>query len=149
MTLGVPRGAQVALVTGGDSGIGRAVAAAFAREGAHVAICYYSHHEDARETVGLVEKEGRSAIAIVGDASEEAFAAHAVRQTLERFGKLDILVNHVGIQDLRQSITEISAKQLTETFATNVFSMCKRIATHACVLMRCVLRWRLRRRQSS
>jgi hypothetical protein len=78
-------------VTGGDSGIGRAVAAAFAREGADVAICYLTHHDDAKETVHLVTKEGRKCIAIAGDASDEAFAEEAVAATLQAFGKIDIL----------------------------------------------------------
>ena len=83
---------QVALVTGGDSGIGRAVAVAFAREGCDVAICYRAHHEDAKETVQMVAAEGRHAVAIAGDASLQAFADEAVDMTLRAFGKLDILV---------------------------------------------------------
>jgi NAD(P)-dependent dehydrogenase (short-subunit alcohol dehydrogenase family) len=119
---------KVALVTGGDSGIGRAVAAAFAREGADVAICYLSHHEDAQETVRLVAREGRRALALAGDASQPDFAPDAVAKTLRAFGRLDVLVNHLGIQTLRNSLRDISAFQLHETFATNVFSMCTRRA---------------------
>ena len=100
------------------------MAASFAREGADVAICYLTHHEDAKETCGLVAAEGRRAIAIAGDASDEAFAADAVDAVLSAFGKLDILVNHVGIQTLRDSFMDVSAKQLHETFAVNVYSMC-------------------------
>ena len=113
----------MALITGGDSGIGRAVAAAFAREGCDVAICYRAHHEDAKETVQMVRDEGRGAIAIAGDASLQAFADEAVDITLRTFGRLDILVNHVGIQTLRESLCDITPKQLHETFKTNVFSM--------------------------
>ena len=83
---------QVALITGGDSSIGRAVAVACAREGCDVAICYRAHHEDAKETVQMVCDEGRDAIAIAGDASLQAFADEAVELTLRTFGKLDILV---------------------------------------------------------
>lgn len=135
---------KVALITGGDSGIGRAVAVAYAREGCDVAICYLSHHEDAKETVEMVRAEGRDAIAIAGDASKQAralramdiaacvradasalqsFAVAAVDLTLSTFGKIDILVNHVGIQTVRDSIQEITPKQLHESFKTNVFSM--------------------------
>ena len=114
---------KVALVSGGDSGIGRAVAVAFAREGCDVAICYRAHHEDAKETVEMVRGEGRNAIAIAGDASQQRFADEAVDLTLRAFGKLDILVNHVGIQTVRESIRDITPKQLHETFCTNVFSM--------------------------
>ena len=126
------------------------MAVAFAREGADVAIAYLSHHEDARETVALVKREGRRAIALAGDASEEVFARDAVAATLREFGKLDILVrrgwprsavcdaacvlmrgflarvqvNHVGAQTVRESIRDITAAQLRETFAVNVYSMC-------------------------
>ncbi len=93
---------QVALITGGDSGIGRAVAVAFAREGADVAICFKSHDEDARETVEMILKEGRKGIAIKGDAGLEEFAAQAVDRTLRELGKLDILVRVPRVPCIRR-----------------------------------------------
>src|SRR5207253_1559275 len=84
---------RVALVTGGDSGIGRAVAIAFAREGANVAIVYLNEHEDARETARLVEEHGHDCLAIAGDVGDEAFCRDAVEQVVQRFGRLDVLVN--------------------------------------------------------
>jgi NAD(P)-dependent dehydrogenase (short-subunit alcohol dehydrogenase family) len=111
---------KVALVTGGDSGIGRAVAVLFAREGADVAIVYLEEHEDAAATVGLVEAEGRRAVAIAGDIGEEAFCATAVHRTVEAFGRLDLLVNNAAEQHPVDGIEELTAAQLRRTFATNV-----------------------------
>src|SRR5438270_421878 len=89
---------KVALITGGDSGIGRAVAVAFAQEGADVAIVYLNEHEDAKETQAMVEATGRRCVLISGDVGEEAFCQRAVDQTVKEFGKLDILVNNAAEQ---------------------------------------------------
>jgi NAD(P)-dependent dehydrogenase (short-subunit alcohol dehydrogenase family) len=112
---------KVALITGGDSGIGRAVAVAMAREGASIAIAYLEEHEDARETLRLVEAEGREAIAIAGDQGFEGHCRAVVETTVERFGRIDILVNNAAEQHECDEITEISAEQLERTFRTNVF----------------------------
>ena len=114
---------KVALITGGDSGIGRAVAIAFAKEGADVAIMYLNEHDDAKETKQLVEKQGRRAIAIAGDIGDETFCQQAVQQTVDEFGKLDILINNAAEQHPQESIEDISAQQLERTFRTNIFSM--------------------------
>lgn len=114
---------KVALITGGDSGIGRAVAIAFAKEGADVAIMYLNEHDDAKETKRLVEEQGRRASAIAGDIGDESFCQQAVQQTVDEFGKLDILVNNAAEQHPQQSIEDISAQQLERTFRTNIFSM--------------------------
>jgi NAD(P)-dependent dehydrogenase (short-subunit alcohol dehydrogenase family) len=114
---------KVALITGGDSGIGRAVAIAFAKEGADVAIVYLKEHDDAKETKNLVEKHGRRAVAIAGDITDERFCQQAVEQTVQEFGKLDILINNAAEQHPKNKIEEISKEQLERTFATNIFSM--------------------------
>ncbi len=114
---------KVALVTGADSGIGRAVAALFAREGADVAILYLCEHDDAEKTKGIVEKEGRRAITIAGDLGEKSFCERAVAQTVERLGGLDVLVNNAGEQHWEKDIRDISEEQLKRTFQTNIFSM--------------------------
>ena len=113
---------RVALITGGDSGIGRAVAIAFAREEAAVAIVYRNEHEDARETRRLVEAEGAACRLIAGDVGDEVFCRHAVDETVRAFGHLDILVNNAGEQHPAGSIEEISAAQLERTFRTNIFA---------------------------
>ena len=114
---------KIALITGGDSGIGRAVAIAFAKEGADVAIAYLNEHDDAKETKQKVEQEGRRCVAIAGDIGDEAFCQQAVQQTVDELGKLDILVNNAAEQHPQDSIEKISAEQLERTFRTNIFSM--------------------------
>ena len=114
---------KVALITGGDSGIGRAVAIFFAKEGANVAIAYLNEHDDAQETKRLIEQEGRKCITIPGDIGDEKVCQQAVQQTVDEFGKLDILVNNAAEQHPQQSIEDITAEQLERTFRTNIFSM--------------------------
>ena len=114
---------RVALVSGGDSGIGRAVAILFAREGADVAIAYLDEHEDAEETRSLVEGEGRHCITVAGDIGDESFCSQAVEQTVSELGQLDVLVNHAGEQHEQQRFEDISADQLQQTFRTNVFGV--------------------------
>jgi NAD(P)-dependent dehydrogenase (short-subunit alcohol dehydrogenase family) len=111
------------LITGADSGIGRAVAALFAREGADVAILYLCEHDDAARTKEIVEAEGRRAIAIAGDIGDKDFCDQAVRETIDKLGALDVLVNNAGEQHWDEDITEISEEQLKRTFQTNVFGM--------------------------
>jgi NAD(P)-dependent dehydrogenase (short-subunit alcohol dehydrogenase family) len=113
---------KVALITGGDSGIGRAVAVHYAREGADLGIVYLNEHEDAQETKCLIEAEGRACLLQAGDISDETFCREAVAATIERFGKLDVLVNHAGEQHPTAGIEEISAAQLERTFRTNCFA---------------------------
>ena len=112
---------KVALITGGDSGIGRAVSVHFAREGADVAIVYLDEEEDARETRRLVEAEGRKCLLLPGDVRVEAFCKEAVEQTVKEFAQLNILVNNAGMQVPQNDLKEISAEQLMDTFATNIF----------------------------
>lgn len=114
---------KVALITGGDSGIGRAVAIFFAKEGADVAIAYLNEHNDAKETKRLVEQEGRKCITLAGDVGDESFCQAAVQKTVDELGKLDILVNNAAEQHPQSSIEDISAEQLERTFRTNIFSM--------------------------
>ena len=114
---------KVALITGGDSGIGHAVAVAFAREGADIAIVYHDAHEDAQKVKQEVEQQGRKCLAIAGDVGDETFCQQAVKQAVQELGKLNILVNNAAEQHPRQSIEEISAEQLERTFRTNIFSM--------------------------
>lgn len=114
---------KVALITGGDSGIGRAVAIAFAKEGADVAIMYLNEHDDAKETKRLVEAQGQKAITIAGDIGDESFCQLAIQQAVDELGKLDILVNNAAEQHPQKSIEDISAQQLERTFRTNIFSM--------------------------
>ncbi|MBV9859168.1 MAG: glucose 1-dehydrogenase [Alphaproteobacteria bacterium] len=112
---------KAALITGGDSGIGRAVAIAFAREGANVAIVYLEEHEDAEETQRLVQQEGTECLTVAGDVGDESFCRRAVEETVGRFGRLDILVNNAAEQHPQESLEEISAAQLERTFRTNIF----------------------------
>jgi NAD(P)-dependent dehydrogenase (short-subunit alcohol dehydrogenase family) len=114
---------KVALITGGDSGIGRAVSIAFAREGADIAVVYLPAHEHAQDTLLTVEQEGRRCILVAGDVGEEAFCREAVRQTIDAFGRLDILVNNAAEQHIQKQLTDLSAEQLERTFRTNIFSM--------------------------
>lgn len=113
---------KVALVTGGDSGIGRAVAVHFAREGADLVLVYLNEHEDARATLGLVEAEGRRCLLLPGDLTDEAFCHVAIGEAVRVFGKLDILVNNAAEQHVVEDFQQISAEQLRRTFATNFFA---------------------------
>jgi NAD(P)-dependent dehydrogenase (short-subunit alcohol dehydrogenase family) len=113
---------QAALVTGGDSGIGRAVAIAFAKEGADVAIAYLSEDEDADHTARLIEAEGRRAVKIRGDLSREQECVRAVRETADAIGRLDVLVNNIAYQNPVESVEEITSEQWDTTFKTNVYS---------------------------
>jgi NAD(P)-dependent dehydrogenase (short-subunit alcohol dehydrogenase family) len=112
-----------ALITGADSGIGRAVALAFAREGADVAVAYLCEHEDARETQRLVESAGRKCVLIPGDVSDPAYCRELIRKTVEAFGGLDILVNNAAHQMSFGAIEEISDEEWEKTFATNIHAM--------------------------
>ena len=114
---------KIALITGADSGIGRAVAALFAREGADIAILYLCEHDDAAKTKAIVEREGRRAITLAGDIGEKAFCERAVAETLEKLGGLDILVNNAGEQHPDKDIVDIDEQQLRRTFQTNIFGM--------------------------
>ncbi|TFW25215.1 SDR family oxidoreductase [Massilia arenosa] len=110
-----------AIVTGGDSGIGRAVAVLFAREGADVAIVYLNEHEDAAETARCIEAEGRRCITLAGDVKDMAFCQDAVDKTVQAFGKLDILVNNAAFQEHASDLLDITEDRLDETFRTNIF----------------------------
>ncbi|GGL98563.1 SDR family oxidoreductase [Pseudomonas asuensis] len=114
---------KAALITGGDSGIGRAVALAFAREGADVAISYLSEDEDARETARLVTEAGRKAILIPGDLSKRENCLAVVQKTVEAFGRIDVLVNNAAFQMTRQSLEEIPDEEWVHTFDVNITAM--------------------------
>jgi hypothetical protein len=115
---------RVAIVTGGDSGIGRAVALAFAREGAHVVVSYLSEHEDAEETRRVVEAAGRSCLTIAGDLSDDALCARVVKATIDRFGRLDVLVNNHAHQGRSvERFEDLDAERVERTFRANVVSM--------------------------
>ena len=114
---------KVALITGGDSGIGRAVAVAMAREGARIAIVYLNEHKDANATRDLVVREGGEAIILSGDVGDEDFCEAAVDATVEQFGRLDILVNNAAEQHETVDVRKIDAAQIERTFRTNIFSM--------------------------
>ncbi|MNO13507.1 General stress protein 39 [compost metagenome] len=114
---------KVAIITGGDSGIGRAVAVAYAKEGADVAIVYLNEHEDAKKTKEEVEQEGRKCLLISGDIGNEPFAQEIVKKTMSEFGRLDILVNNAAEQHPQQNFADITAQQLEKTFRTNIFSI--------------------------
>ena len=110
-----------AIVTGGDSGIGRAVAVLFAREGADVAVLYLNEHEDAAETQRHVEQEGRRCVTIAGDVKDEAFCKEAVDKVVAEFGRLDVLVNNAAFQEHANSLLDITEERLDETFRTNIY----------------------------
>jgi NAD(P)-dependent dehydrogenase (short-subunit alcohol dehydrogenase family) len=112
---------KVAIVTGGDSGIGRAVAVLFAREGAMVSIVYKEETTDAQETADLVAGEGSEALLLKGDVGRKAFCEQAVKRTVKRFGRLDILVNNAAEQHPTEEFEEITEASLTSTFRTNIF----------------------------
>ncbi|MFY4774301.1 SDR family oxidoreductase [Metabacillus sp. RGM 3146] len=114
---------KVAIVTGGDSGIGRAVSIYFAREGADVVIVYLNEHEDAIETKRLIELEGRQCFLMDGDLGEESFCRQVVSETMIKFSKVDILVNNAAEQHPQENIEDITKEQLERTFKTNIFSM--------------------------
>ena len=113
---------KVAIITGGDSGIGRAVAIHFAKEGAHVAIVYHTSDADAKETCAMVEQEGRQCILYKGDIANEAFSRKTVRQVHKHFGRLSILVNNAAQQEVDQDFMDVSGKQVRRTFEVNIFS---------------------------
>lgn len=114
---------KVAIITGADSGIGRAVAALFAREGAHVAIVYLLEDDDAAETQRIVEMEGGRAVTIKADVGSRKMCEHVAQRVLEVFGQIDILVNNAGEQHPDEDITDIAEEQLLRTFQTNIFGM--------------------------
>ncbi|HEX2866482.1 MAG TPA: SDR family oxidoreductase [Ignavibacteriales bacterium] len=114
---------KVALITGGDSGIGRAVAVHFAREGAEVAVIYLQEHKDAQETRRLVEKEGKECLLIQGDVGDRDFCKDAVKKVIEEFGKLNVLVNNAGEQHPAEDLQEMDMDVMEKTFRTNIFSM--------------------------
>lgn len=113
---------KVAIITGGDSGIGRAVSIYYAKEGADVVICYLNEHDDAKKTKILVENEGQKCLLISGDISDSSFCQSVVDQTIEQFTKLDILVNNAAIQFPTEDFLDITDQQLEQTFKTNIFS---------------------------
>jgi NAD(P)-dependent dehydrogenase (short-subunit alcohol dehydrogenase family) len=113
---------KTAIISGGDSGIGRAVAVAFAKEGADVAIAYLDEHEDAQETKEIVERLGRRCILLPNDLRFKENCFNVVEQVMNRFGKLDVLVNNCAVQYPQETISDITEQQLVHTFATNIFS---------------------------
>lgn len=113
---------KVAIVTGGDSGIGASTALYFAKEGADIVFTYYDEEEDAARMVDLIEAEGRQVVSIKGDVGSESFAEEVVKTTVAKFGKIDILVNVAGEQHVQEHLTDITAAQLDRTFRTNIFS---------------------------
>ncbi|SDM58599.1 NAD(P)-dependent dehydrogenase, short-chain alcohol dehydrogenase family [Fictibacillus solisalsi] len=114
---------KAAIVTGGDSGIGKSAAIAFAKEGADIAIVYLDEQQDAEETKSLIEQEGVRCILFSGDLGDENFCKDVIEKTVGEFGKLDILVNNAGEQHPQNSLEDITAEQLEKTFRTNIFSM--------------------------
>src|SRR5688572_14168351 len=113
---------KVAIITGGDSGIGRSVAIQFAKEGADVAISYLNEHQDAKETADAIRKYGKEALLIAADVSEEKNCKMIIDKTLKQFNKVDIVVNNAAVQFEQDSLEDISAEQLERTFRTNIFS---------------------------
>jgi NAD(P)-dependent dehydrogenase (short-subunit alcohol dehydrogenase family) len=124
---------KVAVITGGDSGIGRAVAIAFAREGADVLISYLSEHEDARETAKYVEEAGRKCVLVAGDISDRAHVKTIIPKAVEEFGKVDILVNNAAFQMTHETLDEVSDDEWDHTVATNLtamFVLCRDVIPH-------------------
>ena len=113
---------KIAFITGGDSGIGRAVALLFAKEGADIAIAYLSEHGDAQETQRLIQAEGRDCILIPGDLSKEINCRRAVAKAIKKFGAIDVLVNNAAVHWEQKKLEDITSDQLMKTFATNIFS---------------------------
>jgi NAD(P)-dependent dehydrogenase (short-subunit alcohol dehydrogenase family) len=114
---------KAALITGGDSGIGRSVAVLFAREGADVCIVYYDEDRDAKDAAALVEAEGRRCLLVKGDIAKESFCQKAVERTVKEFGRLDVLVNNAAVQFPQESPLDIDEKQLDRTFRVNIYAM--------------------------
>lgn len=114
---------KIAIITGGDSGIGKAVAIAFAKEGADIVIAYHEDNEDARSTAARIESIGQQCLLIPGDIRKPAHCNKIIQQTVNRFGKLDILVNNAGIQFPQKELSAITPDQLKKTFETNIFAM--------------------------
>ncbi|RCW48345.1 SDR family oxidoreductase [Paenibacillus prosopidis] len=114
---------KVAIITGGDSGIGRAVAYAFAKEGADIVVVYYNEHGDAQETLSRINQLGRRCLTLAGDIGEESFCGHVVEMTNRTFGRIDCLVNNAAVQFYQESIESITREQLERTFRTNIFAM--------------------------
>ena len=112
---------KVAIITGGDSGIGKAVALLFAKEGAKIVLSYLNENKDAKETAQLIEKYGSEVLVIKGDISAEAHCKSIVSQTIKKFKKIDIVVNNAAVQYPQESLEKITAKQLHKTFETNIY----------------------------
>lgn len=124
---------RAAIITGADSGIGRAVAIAFAREGADVLVSYLNEHEDAKETAAWVEKAGRRAVLMAGDVADQVHCREIVSRAVNEFGRLDILVNNAAMQRSHKSLDEISAEEWDKTFRTNIYSqfyLCQAAVPH-------------------
>ncbi len=114
---------KVAIITGGDSGIGRAVAYAFAKEGADIVIVYYNEHGDAEETSTRINQLGRRCLTLAGDIGDETFCRHVVESAIRKFGRIDCLINNAAVQYYQESIESITREQLERTFRTNIFAM--------------------------
>ncbi len=114
---------KVAIITGGDSGIGRSVSVLYAKEGADIVIVYYNEHDDANETKQCIENIGRKCLLISGDLKDEAFCKSVVEKTINEYNHVDILVNNASVQYPQNSIEDITSEQLQNTFQTNIFSM--------------------------
>ena len=114
---------KAAVITGGDSGIGRAVAIAYAKEGADIVIAYFDEHEDAEKTRQLIEACGRQCVALAGDVGDEGFCRAVIEAAIDRYGRLDVLVNNAAQQYPQESVADIDREQLEKTFRTNIYSM--------------------------
>ncbi|MGN7719742.1 glucose 1-dehydrogenase [Chitinophaga sp. 22620] len=113
---------RIAVITGGDSGIGRAVALAFAAEGAHIVIAYYDEDQDAEDTAARVKALGRDVLLVAGDVSREKHCERIIKKTVDRFGRVDVLVNNAAVQFPQKKFTDITAEQLLRTFSVNIFA---------------------------